>query len=401
MPTKLDVKTIANLKPDALKPRYIADTLVTGLALRIAPATTGGTKSWSLRYRVGRRMRRYTMSKVVTLADARAMAKELLVQVSKGIDPADVKQERREAETVGEFALIYVAQHARLKKKSWQADETRLTRDVLPHWKHRLMKDITRRDVRELLTGIVERGAPIAANRTRALLHKCFNVALKLDVVETNPVSGTDRPAEEHQRDRVLTHDEVRRFWAACDALPLEMGAAFKLRLITAQRGGEVFSLRWQDVDLDTGWWTIPASRSKNGLAHRVPLPSVALDVLKAIRAKADAHLKAQKRPTPSIFVLAGARGKRQQAEAAATFGIADFHGHDLRRTAASLMSGSGVPRLVISKILNHAEQGVTAVYDRHSYDLEKRATLDAWARTLAGIIEKKGGANVVAFARS
>src|SRR4029077_7990940 len=49
-----------------------------------------------------------------------------------------------------------------------------------------------------------------------------------------------------------------------------------------------------------------------------------------------------------------------------------DFRGHDLRRTPAILMVGAGVPRLVVSKILNHVETGVTAVYDRHSYDREK-----------------------------
>jgi integrase len=59
------------------------------------------------------------------------------------------------------------------------------------------------------------------------------------------------------------------------------------------------------------------------------------------------------------------------------------FRGHDLRRTAASLIVGAGVPRLVVSKILNHVETGVTAVYDRHSYDLEKRAALDFWGRRL------------------
>ena len=63
-----------------------------------------------------------------------------------------------------------------------------------------------------------------------------------------------------------------------------------------------------------------------------------------------------------------------------------DFRGHDLRRTAASLMVGAGVPRLVVSKILNHVETGVTAVYDRHSYDLRsaRRSTSGAsgWSRS-------------------
>jgi hypothetical protein len=42
-------------------------------------------------------------------------------------------------------------------------------------------------------------------------------------------------------------------------------------------------------------------------------------------------------------------------------------------------MTSNRVPRLVVSKILNHAERGVTAVYHRHSYDPEKGAALDWW----------------------
>ena len=53
-------------------------------------------------------------------------------------------------------------------------------------------------------------------------------------------------------------------------------------------------------------------------------------------------------------------------------------------------MVGVGVPRLVVSKILNHVETGVTAVYDRHSYDLEKRAALDFWGNRLEAIISNK-----------
>jgi len=55
---------------------------------------------------------------------------------------------------------------------------------------------------------------------------------------------------------------------------------------------------------------------------------------------------------------------------------IDHFTPHDLRRTAASKMASEGVSRLVVSKILNHKDQGVTAVYDRHSYDLEKSRRL-------------------------
>src|SRR5690606_8378377 len=108
-----------------------------------------------------------------------------------------------------------------------------------------------------------------------------------------------------------------------------------------------------------TAWWTIPAASSKNKLAHRVPLSPLAISIISRLERVDE-------------FVLSGARGKRQQAEAAATFTVEDFRGHDLRRTAASYMAASGVSRLVVGRILNHVERGATQVYDRHSYDAEK-----------------------------
>lgn len=73
-----------------------------------------------------------------------------------------------------------------------------------------------------------------------------------------------------------------------------------------------------------------------------------------------------------------------------AALGISDATPQDLRRTAASHMTSIGISRLVVSKILNHAEPGVTAVYDRHSYDHEKRAALDLWGARLEEIISAR-----------
>ena len=78
-----------------------------------------------------------------------------------------------------------------------------------------------------------------------------------------------------------------------------------------------------------------------------------------------------------------------------------DFRPHDLRRTAASLMTSTGTPRVVVQKILNHVETGVTAVYDRYSYDNEKRVALDAWGRQVAEILAGESTARkVLAFNR-
>jgi integrase len=71
---------------------------------------------------------------------------------------------------------------------------------------------------------------------------------------------------------------------------------------------------------------------------------------------------------------------------------------HDLRRTAASTMARLGHPPHVLAAILNHAPggmQGITAVYNRHRHDDEKRAALDAWARHVRQMAEASAAATV------
>jgi integrase len=72
---------------------------------------------------------------------------------------------------------------------------------------------------------------------------------------------------------------------------------------------------------------------------------------------------------------------------------------HDLRRTAATNLARLGVDRVVIGKVLNHAEQEVTAVYDRHRYEAEKRRALELWGQRLAAIVDGSDGRNVLSLA--
>lgn len=386
----LTARMVASIKPTKVRKEYF-DSATPGLALRVTPT---GAKSWTVLYRHRGRLRRLTLgsTSVVTLAAARDRARDELHGVTKGADPATVKQEGRKAEVISDLADLYIEKWAKPRKRSWKADDNLLRKKILPAWKHRAIRDITRQDVIRLVDGVAET-APIVANRVAALLSKMFAFALDRDLVTASPAVRIPRPGTEQARDRVLTEDELQALWNAFNALEPSMAAFYKLRLVTAQRGGEVASMRWQDVDLGSAWWTIPSASSKNKLAHRVPLSETAVDLITALQ-----HDKSK----PEDFVLEGARGKRQQAEAAAMFPVKDFRGHDLRRTAASLMVGSGVSRLSVSKILNHVERSVTAVYDRHSYDAEKRAALDGWARSLESIVgnKKPKSAAVVRFRR-
>jgi hypothetical protein len=108
--------------------------------------------------------------------------------------------------------------------------------------------------------------------------------------VVASPCYPIRKPGEEHTRDRILTEDEIKKVWTALDQaatgtkaqrkLRILTAGSLKLRLITAQRGGEVLLMEWNDLDLNNARWTIPAEKSKNGLAHRVPLTSMALRII-------------------------------------------------------------------------------------------------------------------------
>jgi integrase len=291
--------------------------------------------------------------------------------------------------TVEEVVREYLERHARPKKRSWREDARMLHRDVVPVWARRRARDVTARDVRRLLDAIVDRGAPIQANRTLAVMRRMFNWAAAPDRAMVpqghNPCRGLERPAQETQRERVLTANELRALWQALDRETAEVASLFRLYVLTAQREAEVRTMRWADVDLADGWWTIPAARAKNGHAHRVPLSPATVAVLGALPVGRSAWVFPSGRTR-------GCRGRPYKAmhRLRRMSGVGDFTPHDLRRTAASHMTSLGVPRLVVSKLLNHVERGVTAVYDRYGYDREKMEAAVVWARRIEMIVANR-----------
>ncbi len=262
-----------------------------------------------------------------------------------------------------------------------------LRRYIPAEWTHRLAAEITRRDVRNLVEGLADR-IPVQANRVLALLRKIFNFGVEREIVPTSPCVAIARPTREHPRERVLTAGEIRSLFGALVAEEPDSAALVKLYLLTAQRGGELRTMEWAHLDLEDGWWTIPAERTKNGLAHRVPLSPWASDILSGLhRSRSDErwvfpvgrwHPRSLGGPRTTVQQLT----RRVKARS----GV-EFQPHDLRRTAASHMTSMGISRLTVQKLLNHVERGVTSVYDRHSYDAEKRAAVTAWADRLSAVV--------------
>ena len=354
-----------------------------------------GRKTWVVMYRHGGRLRRLTLGTypALSLSTARESAKNALADSAGGRDPAAEKRAERKADSFGELAERYIERYAKRRKRSWKEDRRALDRDLLPRFRNRKAADIKRREIIDALEAIRARGAPILANRTLEIVRRIFNWGIKQDYVAVNPAAGIERPSEEKQRDRVLRDDELRALWKALDQEPLRVAARFKLQLLTAQRSGEVRNMRWADVDTPSGWWTIPAQFSKDRRAHRVPLTPQAIDMIEGIE-----HEDSQEWVFPSPTTEGPIRSNAKHLARIRERCDVDFVPHDLRRTAASRLTGDlTISRLTVAKILNHVESGVTAVYDRHSYDREKREALEAWARRLAGIVRgKRASWNVV-----
>ncbi|MBF0461552.1 MAG: tyrosine-type recombinase/integrase [Magnetococcales bacterium] len=390
-----------------------------GFAVRVAPS---GTKAWQFIYTFNTKKRRVTLGTYpgMTLKDAKEACTKLRDCLDRGIDPVEwqMEQDRQTAEakriedqtaTVAQLAVEYIERWAKPRKRTWEEDQRILNLDVLPAWGTRKAKDITRRDILALLDGIVDRtkqrnpnGSGIMANRTLALVRRMFNFACEQSILEASPCTSVRAPAQEQRRDRVLSEDEIRLFWHGLDTAKISdvSRLALKFLLMTAQRTDEVIEAPWSEFDLAGGWWTIPAERAKNKVSHRVPLSTGALALL--ARAKGLAGDSPWVFPSPRTSTHMGDTALAHAVHRNLTaLGIEDFHPHDLRRTAASLMTGSGTPRLTVSKILNHKEAGVTSIYDRHSYDREKRQALEAWDRQLTAILTGQEESNVVPLHRA
>ena len=256
----------------------------------------------------------------------------------------------------------------------------------------------------DLLDDIADSGRVVTANRIRAYLNKFLNWAVERDIIPMSPATGVKPAAKEASRDRVLTDDEIRWFWAACEAEGFPWGPLGKVLLLTGQRLNEAAQIT--DGEIKGDLWHLSADRTKNGRAHDVPLSKAARDVLASVDRIAGKpgfiFTTTGSTPVSGFYKARAALAEAMEQAAAKDRGepveIPRWTFHDLRRTAATGMARLGIAVRVTEAVLNHVSGtggGIVAVYQRHDYADEKRAALDAWARYVTQLVEGKPG-NVV-----
>ena len=360
------------------------DTLTPGFGVRVS---YGGRKAFGVLTRINGKLHRFTLGSYpkMSLSEARDQAERVIKDASKGISSKDREvEERRKVQarrrnifqSVAEEFMTDHAKNLRTKDEMQRI----LNVDVLPSWGDKPIASITRADVKALIREKA-RTAPIAANRLLGVIGKIFSWALDEEIIDASPAVRIKRPAEENERERSLTDEEIRTLWPVFTALGYPYGHIFKLLLVTGQRRGEVGGMKWGEIDGDA--WLLPGARAKSKQGHQIPLSTLALEILETTPHLGD-HVFMSVR---GLHQLKGWAGAKKRADSFVKKPIEPWRVHDLRRTMATQMRSLGIDRLVVSKLLNHAESGITKTYDRYSADPEKAAAMERWANRLREII--------------
>jgi integrase len=354
---------IAALPVPATGRIYTYDAKTPGLCVCV---TATGTRTFYLyrwlndgpqRFRIGR-------YPDLSIEAARAEAKKLTGLMAQGINPQDRKRAARAEPTLGELWERYLAMHARPHKKprSVREDE-RLYGRFLSKWAKRKVSSIRKMDLQVLHTHI-GKDTPYQANHLLALAHTLFEHARDIGFEGANPVGGIQR-FNEVSRERFLQADELQAFFKALrDEPSTKHRDFFLICLFTGARRGNVQAMRWTDVNLDRGTWTIPDTKA--GRPQDVVLTAPAVAILRGRQAESGECQWVFPGRHEGHYL--GEPGKVWKALLVRA-GIKNLRIHDLRRTLGSWAAAGGASLQIIGKALGHHDVRTTEIYSRLNLD--------------------------------
>ncbi|EDT6616125.1 tyrosine-type recombinase/integrase [Salmonella enterica subsp. enterica] len=372
---------------------------------------------WRLRYRFAGKQRSLVIGTYseLSLAKARAKAKEQSARVTMGYDVAGEKQERKaealrkmeeekHALRVSELAAEYFERQILNRWKHPDILRRRIDKDINPAIGRLRIEEVKPRHIDDMLQKIVQRGAPTVANDVLRWTRRIFDYGIRRHMLETNPTGAfeiDDAGGQEKSRERWLSREELVRF---LQAMPMTKGFSrqneltMKLLLVFCCRKMELCGARWEEFDFDEAVWRLPAERVKNGDAIDIPIPAVALEWLKELHQMSCNSQwvlparKMQHRMIPHIqestlpVALSKVKGNLPD--------VPNFTIHDFRRTARSHLAALGVDPVVTERCLNHRIKGVEGIYNRYQYFNERKQALELWAHFLVSL-ERGEGYNV------
>lgn len=284
------------------------------------------------------------------------------------------------------------------RKKKGQAEVRRtLYGDAVKTLGTRKASEITRKDVIDLINGVVARGAAVQAGNVLRELSLAYEFAIGLgrfDDSFANPallakssLRQTRIKLTNGRGTRVLSENELAKFlkWLPGSAYSPTVKNVLRMTLWTGCRTGEVCNLAWKDVDLKKG--TIHLRETKTGVERYVQLSTQAIDFLKVLRLNSDTYLFPSSRtrlPIQQKYLTENAWRMRVDGK---MLDIPSWTPHDLRRTVRTGLSRLKCPNEVAEAILGHTKGGVEGIYNLYKYDEECKKWLQVWADYMERLI--------------
>ncbi|EMF7826963.1 TPA: tyrosine-type recombinase/integrase [Yersinia enterocolitica] len=282
------------------------------------------------------------------------------------------------------------------KKKGQKEVRRTLENDAVAKLGARVAAEITRKDIVELVNGVIERGAKVQAGNLLRELSSAYEFAIGLGRFDDNfanpallaksSLRQTNIKLTCERGTRILSEKELAKFlhWLPGSAYTPTIKNVLRLTLWTGCRTGEVCNMAWEDVDLNKG--TIHLRETKTGVERYVQLSDQAIDFLKILRLNSDKYLfpsQATKKPIQQKYLTENSWRLRESGQ---MLDIPHWTPHDLRRTVRTGLSRLQCPNEVAEAVLGHTRGGVEGIYNLYKYDAECKKWLKIWADYLDNI---------------
>jgi integrase len=397
MMLKLDARTVAGLALARGKnEEFCWDTELEGYGLRLRRRSDGSLRrSWVAQYRANGHTRRVDLGIIekVTPTQAREAARKVLAKVALGHDPQAEKEAKRQqaARTVRSVIDSYLdAKRPELRPTSHRITKLYLTGSYFRPLHSLAVTAVTRTDVAACIRAIArDRSTATAAAARRALSgFFCWAIADGVMGDAANPVDGSHRPADPSPRDHVISDPELVAIWRACDGDD-DFGKIIRLLILLGSRRQEIGGMRWSELDLDTGTWSLPRERSKNRRSHTLHLPPAALSIIESVPRRARNHLFGNHADDGFTSWNIAKKGIDRRLGS----NVKPWRIHDVRRSVATGMANIGVEPHHIEAVLNHFgghRAGTHGIYNRSSYERAVKSALARWSEHLLALVTRE-----------
>ena len=345
--------------PESLNSIDHYDERMPGLLLKVLPS---GRKTYYIRYKNPKKVncqRKIGNAEILSLSQARALARRKLAEVAMGEDPFK-DAPLNLSPTLEAFAENDYIPYVKTYKKSWEMDISRIRNHLLPYFGTMRMKDIEKRDVVQLINDQLPTYKPGSINRVIILLRYMFNLAIKWEVegVFRNPTAGIPLLKENNQVERFLSVEEAKALLIAIKASKNPMlQHIVSMLILTGARKREVLDAKWEDFDMERTSWRIP--NTKAGKARIVPLSDTATALLTKLKKKKRSPYAFANpitlKPYKSIYY--SWHTARKEA------GLDDVRIHDLRHSFASFLVNAGRSLYEVQTLLGHTQIKTTQRY--------------------------------------